>query len=85
MNLAARDMSSTTGRNLHLIRQETNLNPWVAAPSCVRLNLSLSTVPAMDEWRLPVLQSYLQKRYQLELQLQDTKEINTLIDSLCIN
>jgi hypothetical protein len=84
-NLAGRDMSSTTGRNLHLIRQETKLNPWVASPTCVKLNLSHSTVPAGDEWRLPVLQSYLQKRYQMELQLVDTKEINKLIDSLCIN
>lgn len=84
-NLAGRDKASTTGRNLEFISKETNLNPWVATPASVRQNLKLSSIPQGDEWRLPVLESYLSARYWMEQRVEDPKEVTKWIDSICIN
>ena len=63
-NIAGRDMSSTTGRNLNLIYTETGLNPW-CTNACSK-NLRLSKVPQSDDWRLPLLKSFLSKRYGVQ-------------------
>ena len=42
-----------------------------------------SAVPNQDLWRLPLLCQYLFQRRQMEISLEDTKEISNLIDSLC--
>ena len=84
-NIVGRDKSSTTGRNLSLISSETGLNPWTASPGSICQKLNLSRTPQEDAWRLPVLKSFLNNRYQCELNLLDTKQITQCIESLCIN
>ena len=85
--LAAKDKSSTTGKNLAKMRQETGLNPWVTSPFEVRLKLHEADVkvPVSDEWRLPYLQKLLEQRHELELELLDTKEIDKFINIICSN
>ena len=34
--LVARDLRTTTGKNLHLVRQETQLDPWTVKPSVIK-------------------------------------------------
>ena len=84
-NLVGHDVSSTTGGNLYRLGQETGLNPWTASPLMVRMALQQSDtmVPEEDGWRLPLLEKLLLQRYNLELQVQDTSEVQTLIVSLC--
>ena len=84
-NIVAHDLGSTTGRNLSFVRRETGLNPWVAAPASVRVQVPKAEIPAQDLWRVDLLRKYLVKRQEMESALEDTKEITSLIDSLCIN
>ena len=54
--IVSRDVRSTTGKNLALIRDLTGLNPWEARVQQLRQKLSLSEtvkVPENDKWRAP--------------------------------
>ena len=84
-NLVGHDVSSTTGGNLYRLGKETGLNPWTASPIMVRMALQQSdtVVPEEDLWRLPLLEKLLLQRYNLELEVKDTSEVQSLIDSLC--
>ena len=39
-------------------------------------------VPAIDKWRIPCLQKCIGSRYDLEMQCEDTSEVDSLILSL---
>ena len=85
--LTGRDATSTTGRNLRNIHLETGLDPW-SSPSYQigdKLSQLVAPVPPQDLWRLEYLQKLLIKRYDMEVDVQETKNITKLIDSLCIN
>ena len=84
-NIVARDMSSVTGRNLTLLREMTGLNPRTATPAQVREKIKPAATPPQDTWRLGLLAQYLETRRRMNTELQDTKEIKSLIDSLCVN
>ena len=79
----ARDIRSTTGKNLQLIENETGLDPWNTNGNLVKDALKRPPVPNEDMWRLPLLNQFLMRRKELESLLQDTKHIDDLIDSLC--
>ena len=83
--LAGYDKSSVTGRNLCNIYKETGLNVWTATPRQVSqmLHEKENPTPVTDLWRLPFLGKLLEERRRQEMQLEDTKEINEFIDSLC--
>ena len=54
----ARDRRSVTGRNLWLIHELTNLNPWAAQYGRLRAALhaeKIVAVPDQDRWRLQYL------------------------------
>ena len=82
-NIVARDIRSTTGRNLHLIQEETNMDPWVSSGLEIGKKLLREPVPNEDIWRLPLLCKYLIKRREMEVNLEKTEAITDLIDSLC--
>ena len=84
-NLAGRDRSSTTGINIYKLRKETGLNPWVTSPAEVRSVLMEREleVPQVEQWRIPLLGKLLQQRHELDLSVEDTSQINELIESLC--
>ena len=88
--LAARDVRSNLGKNLSLVRETTGLDPWVARPGQLRTALDLSDrreVPAMDQYRVPLLQKLLGQRLQAHY-LADVREeerLKALIDSLVVN
>ena len=85
ISIAGRDRSSTTGINLHKLQQETGLNPWVVTPAEVRKAIMEreQEVPEVDQWRIPFLGKLLQRRHELEMSVDDTTEIQGLIESLC--
>ena len=88
--LAARDMRSTLGSNLALIREMTGLDPWVAAPSHLRQALvtaETTEVPAGEEWRVQYLHKLLELRLQSHYSGQQEEEatLTSLLDSLVVN
>ena len=86
-NIVSRDIRTTTGNNLHLIRDLSELNPWACTSRQVKKVLGdrLSEVPVLDIWRLPYLGKLLEQRGEFHHQMLDTSELTELIDSLCVN
>ena len=87
VHIVARDVRTTTGRNLQHVQEMTGLDPWSCLGSQVRkvLDLKLAEMPQQDEWRLQYLGKLLEQRGQKYYQMEDTSELTELIDSLCVN
>ena len=88
--LAGRDVRTTTGGNLRLLRELSGLDPWVFGSSRLKEELVKSEtreVPALDQWRVPYLSSLLERRQVLHYQgdIDREKELSDLVDSLCVN
>ena len=89
--LVGRDLRTVTGRNLHLIRRETTLDPWEETPAAIKKVLAekeenLAT-PMVDEWRVPYLTLLLEQRQRAHYGGMEEEEerLTGLIESLCIN
>ena len=88
--LAARDIRSSVGINLALLRRETGLDPWVASPGQLKaalLSSSMVEVPDQDRWRIPYLEKLLEERMRAYYKgdEEEVKRIQSLLVSLCIN
>ena len=88
--LLARDMLSVTGKNLRLIQELTQLNPWTASNGGLKAALERSEqadVPVLDRWRLPYLCSLLSQRSQAYYMVMEDEEerLSDLINSLVVN
>ena len=86
-NIAGRDKSSTTGINLTHIHAKMGLNPWSTKSTAIKQALwdREDPVPPREMWRIPLLQKLLSQRHALEVNCKETKDINKLIDSLCLS
>ena len=82
-NVVSRDIRSVTGKNLAHIETVTGLDPWRTNSTKVSESVPDAEVPEADMWRLPLLCQYLFQRMEMETNLEDTKNISSLIDSLC--
>jgi len=88
--LAARDLRSSVGSNLALLREESGLDPWTVAPGRLKaalLRAEEAPVPVADTWRAPYMWRLLEERL-LHYYCGDTKEekrVQGLLDSLVIN
>ena len=88
--LAARDVRSSLGANLALVRDETGLDPWVTGRGELRAALEAANkapVPQQDSWRVPYLGKLLAARLQAHYAADSEEEqrLQSLIDSLVIN
>ena len=85
--VASRDVRTTTGSNLRLLRMETGLDIASASPRRVKAELvkKLAVVPDIDKWRLPYLARLLEDRGELHYNGGETDHLTSLIDSLCVN
>ena len=81
--LVQNDKSSVTGSNLEKIVQETGIKTLDASSWQIREALAPPEPPDNELWRISLLEKYLTQRNELEQNLLDTKEIDTLIESLC--
>ena len=86
----ARDVQSVTGRNLDLIQEISQLNPWTARLGQLKQALVLAEtvdVPLADRWRLPYLCTLLAQRREFQNLAMEEEEtrMNELIDSLVMN
>ena len=84
-NKVMRDRGTHTGSNLARLQEETGINTWVATPALVKkaLEESVPEVPAVDKWRIDYLDKLLQTRRRMECDVEDTRNIEELISSLC--
>ena len=81
--IAAADIRSMTGRNCHNLSQEFHLDPWSSSPGVLKSNYNYYEVPEVDKWRLPLLTSLLDNKYEMAVCGEDTDTITGLIESLC--
>ena len=82
--ISGMDVSSVTGRNILNIKEETGLS-LLSSPLSM-LNESLrraKPVPEYQQWRLPLLQQYVEIRDEQRINLAETDVIDGLIASLC--
>ena len=85
--LAGRDVRSTVGSNLTLLRNKTGLDPWAVGRGHLKAALELATrreVPELDFWRPQLLQKLLSARLEAHYSadLVEEERITNLIDSL---
>ena len=85
--IVAKDIRTTTARNLSLLEVESGGLTW-ASPAW-RIRKSCMTkepvVPEVDSWRVPYLGKLLEQRDQLVYQGETADNFQELIESLCIN
>ena len=88
-NIVAKDVRTTTARNLRLLEEETEGLTWVASNLRVKdmLIRGEPKVPESVKWRLPYLGKLLEQRDKLVYEgMEDSVEVvyvQSLIDSLC--
>ena len=86
--IAARDLRTVTGSNIRTIEVATGgLSAWESSPDAVRAAVTAAEtapVPECDAWRLPYLGKLLEERQRLHYRATDTKDVQTLIESLCV-
>ena len=78
------DPRSTTCRNLRYLRRMTNLdNPDQYCSWRIRTQLPQKSVPESENWRLGLLAELMRVKQNMYLEVQDSKRITAMIDSLC--
>ena len=88
--LVARDVRTTTARNLRLLRDCSGLNPWKCSGYAMKEALKTSLlveVPDEDQWRLSYLCNLITQRRQARSSGLEEEEgrIDSLIHSLVKN
>ena len=89
-NLAGRDIRSTSGRNLALVKECSGLDPWAYGSARLKVELAkgeLVDVPPTDQWKVRYLSDLLEQRQILHYMgvNEGGNTVTELIDSLCIN
>ena len=88
--LAARDLRSSVGSNLDLLRKETGLDPWTCSPGQLRAALVQAeevSVPPEDAWRVPYVWKLLEERlhhYYCGDNMEEQR-VRGLLETLVIN
>ena len=82
--MVSSDPRSTSCRNLKYLRTTTKLDKIEDYSSWrVKAALSVEKVPERELWRLGLLSSLLNMKTEKNLKVQDSKQICSMIDSLC--
>ena len=87
--VAAKDIRTTTARNLQMVRRETGGLEWSAPLRRIKEELKARepAVPDVETWRLPYLGKLLEDRdvlvYHGEEGSKQVEKVQGLIDSLC--
>ena len=87
-NLVSRDVQTTTGANLRLIKRETGLSAWSTGQDKLKDALvrhEIAPVEEREKWRIPFLNKLLIQKQELFYLGEDIDNISELINSLCIN
>ena len=85
--IVAKDIRTTTARNLRLLEVESGGLTW-AAPGCRIRESCMAKEPVVqevDSWRVTYLGKLLEQRDQLVYQGETAENFQELIESLCVN
>ena len=82
-NIVGRCARSNTGSNLHRIQIETGLDPWVVPHWMIMYKIKRAATKPEDAYGVQYLQKLLEARLDAKENIQDTEELNSLINSLC--
>ena len=90
VNLVARDIRTCTGNNIRLITEHSGKNPWVDSSASIRSGLKEAEtvqVQDQDKWRVGYLGLLLAQRQEWKYMgaEEEEKEVQDLVDSLCVN
>ena len=90
VNIALRDLRSTTGKNKRLLVDCSGMDPWEFGSSRLKEELSkneLVTILDRDSWRVRYLANLLEQRQHGHYQAfeGEVERLSELINSLCIN
>ena len=89
--IVAKDIRTTTGRNLRVLERETGGLTWLTPSRKIKEELQKRQpgVPAEDGWRVPYLGKLWEERdnlvYQGDEDSKEVERVQELIDSLCSN
>ena len=86
-NLAARDLQTTTAKNIRFVQKESGTDVWTVSPAKLKQSLqSNSTVeiPVQDGWKVRYLSTLLSQRWEASVHVQEDRMtmLQELIDSL---
>ena len=81
--ISKEDARSTTAGNLHLIQEETGLDPLNTCAMQVKMEAKKIPIPKGQEWRISTLEFLLKERKERESKLENTQNISFVIDALC--
>ena len=82
-SLSVGDMKPATGSNCAGIRKQFKVQNGSMLLIRGQILDAKRLIPAQDTWRHKCLMKYLEQKYQLQAALEDTEEIDQLIESLC--
>ena len=88
-NIVSRDLQSTTGKNIRLVKAASGTDPWTASPYKLKEGLAkneLVEIASQDQWRLEYLKSLLRQMQDARHMALEQKmlELQGLIDSLAV-
>ena len=83
-NLVSRNLQSTTGKNLKLIKERSGLDSWTESSHRLKKALHEKEVFVEDTWRTPYWVSLLEQLQEAKVLVQDdrAKILQGLIDNL---
>ena len=86
-NLAARDLQSTTAKNIRFVQEQSRTDPWTVSPGTLKQELhsaSLVVVPVQEEWKLRYLGILLTQLVEAKGHVQEDRVqvLQELIDNL---
>ena len=78
------DPRSTTCQNLRYLRKLTNLeNPETYSSWRIKEELPQKSVPEAESWRLGLLAELMRVRQIKYMEVEDSKRVTAMIESLC--
>ena len=86
-NIVARDLQTTTAKNIRFVQKESGTDVWTVSPAKLKQSLqSNSTVeiPIQDGWKVRYLSTLLSQRWEASVHVQEDRMtmLQELIDSL---
>ena len=88
-NYVARDLQSTTAKNIKMVRERSGLDPWTAGArelrNAIHDNLTVD-IPPLESWKVKYLMSLLRQLQEAKHCVHDDrmKYLQDLIDSLVL-
>ena len=84
VNMVENDPRSTTCQNLRYLRKVTNLDNAEQYSSWrIREELPKKSVPEAEKWRLGLLTKLMAMKQNQYMEVQDSKRITAMVESLC--